>query len=148
MSKIGIIGSGNVGANTAFFIAETGLTDVLLYDIREGYAKGISLDIMEAAPVRGYRNGMVYTNTCRRRRHYSLYYWYFYGKGQRKAENGSPFERLAARYLHRHHSIRNIRLSYRLLYGCRYKHILGDTRRALRRCAYRRKHQLLHFVFQ
>lgn len=56
MSKIGIIGSGNVGANTAFFIAETGVTDVLLYDIREGYSSGISLDIMEAAPIREYRN--------------------------------------------------------------------------------------------
>ncbi len=52
---IGIIGSGNVGANTAFFLAEKGVDHVLLYDIQEGMAKGKALDMMEAAPIRGYR---------------------------------------------------------------------------------------------
>lgn len=56
MADIGVVGSGNVGANTAFFIAERGVTDVSLYDIREGYSSGIALDIMEAAPIRMYRN--------------------------------------------------------------------------------------------
>lgn len=52
---IGIIGSGNVGANTAFFLAEKGVDHVRLYDIREGLAQGKALDMMEAAPIRGYR---------------------------------------------------------------------------------------------
>jgi malate dehydrogenase len=52
---IGIVGSGNVGANTAFFLAEKGVDHVLLYDIQEGMAKGKALDMMEAAPIRGYR---------------------------------------------------------------------------------------------
>lgn len=52
---IGIIGSGNVGANTAFFLAEKGVDHVLLYDIQDGMAKGKALDMMEAAPIRGYR---------------------------------------------------------------------------------------------
>lgn len=52
---IGIIGSGNVGANTAFFLAEKGVDHVILYDIQEGMAKGKALDMMEAAPIRGYR---------------------------------------------------------------------------------------------
>ncbi len=52
---IGIIGSGNVGANTAFFLAEKGVDDCLLYDCQEGLAKGKALDMMEAAPIRGYR---------------------------------------------------------------------------------------------
>jgi malate dehydrogenase len=52
---IGIIGSGNVGANTAFFLAEKGVDHVLLYDIQEGMAQGKALDMMEAAPIRGYR---------------------------------------------------------------------------------------------
>ena len=52
---IGIIGSGNVGANAAFFLAEKGVDDVMLYDIQEGMAKGKALDMMEAAPIRGYR---------------------------------------------------------------------------------------------
>ncbi|MCG8567588.1 MAG: malate dehydrogenase [Desulfobacterales bacterium] len=52
---IGIIGSGNVGANTAFFLAEKGVDHVLLYDIQDGFAKGKALDMMEASPIRGYR---------------------------------------------------------------------------------------------
>lgn len=56
MHYVSVIGSGNVGANTAFFIAEKGITDVALYDIREGLAAGKSLDMMEAAPVRRYRS--------------------------------------------------------------------------------------------
>jgi malate dehydrogenase len=44
-----------VGTNTAFFIAEKGIGDVMLYDIQEGLAKGKSLDMMEAAPIRKYR---------------------------------------------------------------------------------------------
>ncbi len=56
MHYVTVIGSGNVGANTAFFIAEKGITDVALYDIREGTAAGKGLDMMEAAPIRRYRN--------------------------------------------------------------------------------------------
>lgn len=52
---IGIVGSGNVGANTAFFLAEKGVDHVLLYDIQDGVAQGKALDMMEAAPIRGYR---------------------------------------------------------------------------------------------
>ena len=55
---VSIIGSGNVGANTAFFIAEKGVTDVVLCDIQPGLSKGKALDIMEAAPVRRYRNSL------------------------------------------------------------------------------------------
>jgi malate dehydrogenase len=56
MSTISIIGSGNVGANAAFFIAEKGVADVLLCDIQPGLSKGKALDISEAAPIRRYRN--------------------------------------------------------------------------------------------
>ncbi|MCP3941417.1 MAG: malate dehydrogenase [Desulfobacteraceae bacterium] len=52
---IGIIGSGNVGANTAFFLVEKGVDHVTLYDIQKGIAHGKALDMMEAAPIRGYR---------------------------------------------------------------------------------------------
>lgn len=62
MAKVSIIGSGNVGANTAFFIAETGVEDVLLYDVKEGMAAGKALDIMEAAPIRKYRNRITGTD--------------------------------------------------------------------------------------
>jgi malate dehydrogenase len=54
MKKVSIIGSGNVGTNAAFYIAEKRVADVVLIDIIEGLAEGKSLDLMEAAPIRGY----------------------------------------------------------------------------------------------
>jgi malate dehydrogenase len=56
MSRVSIVGGGNVGANAGFFIAEKGVTDVLLVDIQQGLSRGKMLDIMEAAPIRRYRN--------------------------------------------------------------------------------------------
>ena len=56
MAQVSIIGGGNVGANAGFFIAEKGVTDVLLVDIQPGLSRGKMLDIMEAAPIRRYRN--------------------------------------------------------------------------------------------
>ncbi len=57
-SLVSIVGGGNVGANAAFFIAEKGVTDVLLVDIQPGLSRGKMLDIMEAAPIRRYRNSL------------------------------------------------------------------------------------------
>jgi malate dehydrogenase len=54
MKRISIIGAGNVGTNTAFFIAEKRAAKVLLVDIKDGVAAGKSLDLMEAGPVRDY----------------------------------------------------------------------------------------------
>jgi malate dehydrogenase len=54
MIKVSIIGSGNVGANSAFFIAENRSASVTLVDIREGLPKGKALDLSEAGPIRGY----------------------------------------------------------------------------------------------
>ena len=56
MAQVSIIGGGNVGANAAFFVAEKGVTDVLLVDVQPGLSRGKMLDIMEAAPNRRYRN--------------------------------------------------------------------------------------------
>ncbi|MGA2976951.1 MAG: malate dehydrogenase [Spirochaetia bacterium] len=58
MAWVSIIGAGNVGANAAFFIAEKGVTDVLVVDIQPGLSQGKMLDIMEAAPIRRYRNAL------------------------------------------------------------------------------------------
>lgn len=55
MAQIGIIGGGNVGANTAFFIAEKQFAHVLVHDVKEGLSTGKTLDMMEAAPLRGYQ---------------------------------------------------------------------------------------------
>jgi len=58
MARVSIIGSGNVGANAAFFIVEKGVTDVLLVDVQQGLSRGKALDIMEASPIRRYRNAL------------------------------------------------------------------------------------------
>ena len=54
MKRIGIIGSGNVGANCAFFIAENRTASVTLIDIKEGLSDGKALDLSEAGPIRRY----------------------------------------------------------------------------------------------
>ncbi len=56
MATIGIIGSGNVGANTAFFVAERDFAHVCLYDMKDGLSTGKALDMMEAAPLRRYQH--------------------------------------------------------------------------------------------
>ncbi|MDA3950703.1 MAG: malate dehydrogenase [Spirochaeta sp.] len=58
MANIAIIGAGNVGANTAFFIAERNIGPVVMYDVQEGMATGKALDMMEAAPIRGYQHAI------------------------------------------------------------------------------------------
>ena len=62
MAKIGIVGSGNVGANTAFFLAERAVADVMLFDVQEGLSAGKTLDMMEAAPIRGYQTKLTGTD--------------------------------------------------------------------------------------
>jgi len=53
LAKVTIIGSGNVGATAAMFIAQKGLANVVLIDIIEGIAQGKALDIWEAMPLFG-----------------------------------------------------------------------------------------------
>ncbi len=53
--SVGIIGSGNLGANIAFFVAEKNIAPVRMYDVKEGLSIGKALDMMEAAPVRDYQ---------------------------------------------------------------------------------------------
>jgi malate dehydrogenase len=62
MAQIGIVGSGNVGANTALFAAEKNVAHICLYDLKEGLSIGKALDLMEAGPVRGYQRKINGTN--------------------------------------------------------------------------------------
>lgn len=54
MKRVCVIGSGNVGANCAFFIAENRAASVLLVDLKQGLSAGKALDISEAGPIRHY----------------------------------------------------------------------------------------------
>jgi malate dehydrogenase len=49
--KVSIVGSGNVGATTAHWIASKELADVVLIDIIEGVPQGKGLDLLEAMPI-------------------------------------------------------------------------------------------------
>ena len=54
MSKVSIIGSGNVGSTTALYLAEKKIADIYLFDIVEGLSVGKALDAEEGAPIRRY----------------------------------------------------------------------------------------------
>ncbi len=49
--KVSIIGSGNVGATTAHWIAAKELADIVLLDVVEGIPQGKALDLLEAMPI-------------------------------------------------------------------------------------------------
>ncbi|MBM3746193.1 MAG: malate dehydrogenase [Acidobacteria bacterium] len=51
--KITVIGSGNVGASCAIQLAQKELGDVVVVDIREGWAAGTTLDMYQYTPVAG-----------------------------------------------------------------------------------------------
>jgi len=63
ISKISIIGAGNVGATCAQRIAERGYADIVLVDIIEGLPQGKALDILESAPIRGFDTRIIGTNS-------------------------------------------------------------------------------------
>jgi len=50
-SKITVVGSGNVGATAAHWIASKELGDVVLVDIIEGVPQGKGLDLLQAMPI-------------------------------------------------------------------------------------------------
>lgn len=61
--KISIIGSGNVGATTAQLIVQSGIADVVLFDIVEGLPQGKALDLSEACPLWGSSSRLKGTNS-------------------------------------------------------------------------------------
>jgi malate dehydrogenase len=53
MSKVSIIGAGNVGATAALYVSQGGYADVTLVDIVPGMPQGKALDLFEATPIQG-----------------------------------------------------------------------------------------------
>lgn len=53
MSKVTVVGGGNVGAMCAFYLTEMEIADIVLVDIIEGMPQGKALDMYEGTPVRG-----------------------------------------------------------------------------------------------
>ena len=55
MSKVSIIGAGNVGASCAEYIAMKNFAaEVVLLDIKENFAEGKALDLMQTAALNGF----------------------------------------------------------------------------------------------
>ena len=60
--KVTIVGSGNVGATAAHWIASKELADVVLIDIIEGVPQGKGLDLLEAMPIEKRDVSIIGTN--------------------------------------------------------------------------------------
>lgn len=60
--KVSVIGAGNVGASLAQMIVQSGIADVVLFDIADGIPQGKALDLSEACPLWGSSSSIVGTN--------------------------------------------------------------------------------------
>ncbi|MEW6001477.1 MAG: malate dehydrogenase [Nitrospirota bacterium] len=49
--KVSIIGAGNVGATAAQYVVQSGIADVVLFDIVQGMPQGKALDLAQACPL-------------------------------------------------------------------------------------------------
>src|ERR1039457_6315421 len=61
-NKVTIVGSGNVGATAAHWIAAKELADVVLIDIIEGVPQGKGLDLLQAMPIEKRDSAILGTN--------------------------------------------------------------------------------------
>lgn len=60
MSKVTVVGAGNVGATTANVLLTTQVADeVVLIDIKEGVSEGKAMDIMQTANILGLQNRLI-----------------------------------------------------------------------------------------
>ena len=63
MSKVSVIGAGNVGATTVYYLAEKNLADIIMVDVVEGFPQSKGLDFLHAAPLRQYNVRIFGTNS-------------------------------------------------------------------------------------
>jgi len=62
-AKVTIIGAGHVGATTAHLLVQSGLADVVLFDVVEGVPQGKALDLSEAVPLWNVSSKVTGTNS-------------------------------------------------------------------------------------
>jgi malate dehydrogenase len=62
MSKVSIIGAGNVGATTAYFLAERNIADLVMVDVVEGMPQSKAADFMHGGGLLGFNVNIHGTN--------------------------------------------------------------------------------------
>jgi len=65
MSKVSVIGAGNVGATAVYYIAEKNLADIVVVDVVEGLPQSKGIDFLHAAPLREYNVRIFGTNNIK-----------------------------------------------------------------------------------
>jgi malate dehydrogenase len=60
--KVTVVGAGNVGMTAARHLVEKEISDVVLVDVVEGLPQGKALDLMESAPIEGFKSKIIGTN--------------------------------------------------------------------------------------
>lgn len=62
MSKVAVIGAGNVGATAVYYIAEKNIADIVMVDVVEGLPQSKAMDYLHAAPLRRYSVNILGSN--------------------------------------------------------------------------------------
>ncbi len=62
-ARVTVVGAGFVGATTAQRLVEKDIADVVLVDIVDGLPQGKALDMMESAPIEGFKSQITGTNS-------------------------------------------------------------------------------------
>jgi malate dehydrogenase len=62
MSKVSVIGAGNVGATAVYYIAEKNIADIVMVDVVPGMPQSKAKDFLHAAPSRNYNVTIVGSN--------------------------------------------------------------------------------------
>lgn len=62
MSKVTVVGAGNVGASAAQYVAGQNIADVVLVDVVEGMPQGKALDLWQCAPILDHDRKIFGTN--------------------------------------------------------------------------------------
>jgi len=62
MSKVSVIGAGNVGATAVYYVAEKNIAEIVMVDVVKGLPQSKAMDFLHAAPLRRYNVRIVGTN--------------------------------------------------------------------------------------
>ncbi len=62
MAKVSVIGAGNVGATTVYYLAAQNLADIVMVDVVEGMPQAKAIDFMHASPSQDFSVSILGTN--------------------------------------------------------------------------------------